>query len=258
MSQYERTTKLDIVNSALGKISISGITAPAMESDYSRVLNRLEGLMYELQQARNICCNYNFTEMPCGSDPHGMSFGLFEPIANILVLRVLSDYGIQPDNAMLAAANAAISSLHAQTFQLRETQYPRRQPRGAGNTLRYNRWQRFYRKPDRVPLICSTIDMDTGEVNDYTESFIDYLKPLEDIESYTLMHTGGLQRVSDREENGVIHYRLRALNPSLDNGVEQIRIKMTTTDGRVEERLISAEVLPITTDEFQFTSRTDA
>ena len=257
MSKPDRITKLDVVNSALGKISISGITAPAMGEDYSRVLDRLEGMMYEFEQARNICCNYNFTESPDGSDPHGMPLGLFEPIANLLVMRVLSDYEIRPTDGMVAASNAAISSLHAQTFQLRETQYPRRQPRGAGNTLRYNRWQRFYRKPDRVPVICSTISLNTDEINDYTESFIDYLKPSEDISSFSVRVTGGIELVSSREDQGIIHYRLMGLNPTIDAGVEQLRIKINTTDGRIEERLISAEVLPITTDQFRFTSQTD-
>ena len=47
------------------------------------------------------------------------------------------------------------------------------------------------------------------------------------------------------------------LNPTIDAGVEQLRIKINTTDGRIEERLISAEVLPITTDQFRFSSQTD-
>lgn len=258
MSNPDRSTKLDIVNSTLSKIAISGITAPAMGGDYQRVLDRLEGMMYELEESRNICCNYNFTPSPDGSDVHGMNFGLFEPISNILAIRVMQDYGFEPGSALSAAASAGVSSLSAQTANVRETQYPRRQPRGAGNTLRYNRWQRFYRKPARVPVICSTISISINEVNDFTESFNDYLRAGEDIMSHRLTLTGGLQLIEDREENGVIHYRLRAVNQSIDSGVEQIIIRITTTDGRLEERLVNAEVLPITLDNVRFVELTDA
>ncbi len=257
MSRPDRVTKLDIVNSTLSKIAISGITAPAMGEDYQRVLDRLEGMMYEFEETRNICCDYNFTVSPDGADDHGMMLGLVEPIANILAIRVLHDYGIGPSEGLLASANAGVSSMSAQTFQLRETQYPRRQPRGAGNTLRYNRWQRFYRKPDRVPLICSSFALTTNEVNDFTESFNDYLKTGEDIESYRLTLTGGIELLDDSESDGVITYRIRGLNPSIDSGVEQIQIRITTTDGRLEERLVNAEILPLITDNVRFITDVD-
>ena len=257
MSVVERSTKLDIVNSTLSKIAISGITAPAMGEDYRRVLNRLEGMMYEFSETLNICTDYNFTPAPCGSDKHGMRFGLVEPISNILALRVLQDYGLEPGSALIASANAGVSALSAETAIPRETQYPRRQPRGAGNTLRYNRWQRFYRKPDRVPVICSTFAITTNEINDYTESFNDYLRSGEDIESYRLRLTGGIELISVSESDGVINYRIRGLNPSIDSGVEQIQIRIVTTDGRLEERLINAEVLPLITDNVRFIQDVD-
>lgn len=257
MSKPERSTKLDIVNSTLSKIAISGITAPAMAEDYQRVLDRLEGMMYEFSETLNICTDYNFTASPDGADDHGMRFGLVEPISNILAIRVLQDYGLNPSNALLASANAAVSALSAETAVVRETQYPRRQPRGAGNTLRYNRWQRFYRKPDRVPLICSSFSITTNEINDFTESFNDYLRVGEDIESYRLTLTGGIELLEDSEQNGVITYRILGMNPSIDSGVEQIQIRITTTSGRLEERLINAEVLPLITDNVRFVTDVD-
>ena len=48
MSVGSRSLKLDLIDSALSKITISGITAPAVPDDYQTLLNRLEGLMYEL------------------------------------------------------------------------------------------------------------------------------------------------------------------------------------------------------------------
>lgn len=254
MSRAGIATKLDILDSALSKMSISGITAPPQASDFQTLLQRLEGLMYELEESRNICCQYNFTEQPDTADSHGMDFGLFEPIANILALRTLQDYGLTPNPALLASAAAGVTSLSNQTFTLRETQYPRRQGRGAGNTLRYNRWQRFYRQPERPPLDCNTYCLQTEEINDFSESWIDYLKAGESIASHQISLTGGLTLISNSQDDNTILYRLRGENPSADNGSDQVRLRITTSTGRVNERLISFEVLPITLEQERFTA----
>ena len=251
MSRLGRSTKLDLINSAISKISISGITAPAQPDDFDTFLNRLEGLMYEYE-GRNVCTNYNFTEEPDPADYHGMEYSLFEPISNILAVRVLHDYQIPATETLLLSANAGISSVTSITSQLRETQYPRRQPRGAGNTLRYNRWQRFYRKPARVRLNCDTIKLDTDEINDYSQSWISYLRPNEDLQSFASFATEGVGIISAEIDGTSINYRLEGLNPSIDNGVEQVRFRVTTTTGRIDERIIDVEVLPITTEPERF------
>ena len=209
-------------------------------------------MMYELEEARNICCSYNFTDCPDTGDEHGMLPALFEPISNILCIRVLQDYGVSPTEALLTSANSGITSLGNLTFQLRETQYPRRMPRGSGSSLRYNRWNRFFRPAQRVPLICTSERMVDGEVNDFSYDFNSYLRRNEDIESFTIVHTGGLIVLSSSEENGFIHYRIRAMSPTENEGLEQLRIKITTTTERVEERLVNFEVTPITNDPNRF------
>lgn len=254
MNEQGKDTKLDLINSAFSKMAISGITAPTMPSDYDTALSRLEGMMYEFEDAKNVCCQYNFTDNPDTGDRHGMSFALFEPISNILAVRLLGDYAIPPVPALISASSAAISSLSAFTFQLRETQYPRRQARGAGNTLRYNRWQRFYRKPAQVENVCSTIRLDTGEINEYSESWLDYLRPGETISTVEVFTTDGVRFFSGANDGQTVTYRLEGLNPSIDNGVEQLRIRVTTNTGRKDERLIDIQVLPITTEPGRFTT----
>ncbi len=255
MSRIGRTTKLDIINSALDKMGISGITAPAQASDYATLLDRLEGIMYEFENSRNICTRYNFTVEPDTADNHGMDFGLVEPVANMLTYRTLMDYEIPITPALNASVEAAVTSISNQTFQFRETQYPRRQPRGAGNTLRYNRWQRFYRKPDRVPLVCTSQKLDMGEIDDYSQSWADYLRDDEDISSFEIFHTTGIRLVTTGLSSPVVNYRVQGLNPSIDNGVEQVRIRITTSTGRIDERLLNFEVLPITNDPQRFSAQ---
>ena len=256
MSRANLSTKADLVNSALSKMAISGITAPPQATDYVTLLSRLEGMMYEFEQGRGICANYNFTDQPNTADYHGMDFGLFEPVSSILALKTLQDYAIPPNPTLLAAASAGVTSLSNQTFEIRETQYPRRQARGSGNTLRYNRWQRFYRKPDRVPLGCDSFILDNRAINDYSESYLGYLRPDEDITAFTITHTGGLKVISSSHTNTLIRYRLEGLNPSIDNGLEQVRLSLTTSTGRKDERLINFEVLPVTLEPERFNPTT--
>ena len=253
MGSVNLSSKLDLVNAALDKMSISGITAPPQASDYQALLQRLEGIMYELEEGRNICCRYNFTAQPDTNDPHGMSYGLFEPISSLLAFKTLQDYALPIAQPLQASVASAISSISNQTFHIRETQYPRRQARGSGNTLRYNRWQRFYRQPSRVPLDCDSFRLNTNEIDDYTENYFDYLRPGEDIASHQLAATSGLNVISNRRSTSEINYRLQGNNPEEDNGFEQVKITITTTLGRVDERIINFEVLPITNDSDRFT-----
>ena len=254
MGAVSLSSKLALVNAALDKMSISGITAPPESSDYSALLQRLEGLMYELEEGRNICCQYNFTSEPDTGDPHGMSYGLFEPISSLLAFKTLQDYALPIAQPLQASVASAISSISNQTFELRETQYPRRQPRGSGNTLRYNRWQRFYRMPDRTPIDCDSFRLNTDEINDYSEDYFNYLQSGEDIATHQIEATTGLTVLTNTRTDNQINYRIRGNNPSDDNGFEQIRITVTTSTGRVDIRLISFEVLPITIEPERFRS----
>ncbi len=246
MSGLALSTKGDLINSALSKMGISGITAPKEPEDYNNGLLRLEGMMYEFEQARNICLGFNFTEPADLADIHGMNFGVFEPISTLLAVRLLSDYEIPASPGLIASSMAAVSAISAQTFSTRETQYPRRQPRGTGNTLRYNRWQRFYRKPARVPVDCSSERIEREEINDFSYSFVDYLISNETIVSFTIERTNGLRLISSRIDGPYIRYRIEGLEPQIDNGLEQLIFTITTSTGRIEKRLVNFEVLPIT------------
>ena len=91
-----------------------------------------------------------------------MALGHFNGISNLLALRILKDFEIQPNPTLVSETAASMDAISNTVFQLREVQYPRRQARGSGNTLRYNRWQRFYRQPDRVPPDCTSLFMSTS------------------------------------------------------------------------------------------------
>ena len=236
-------TKGDLINEALTKIAISGLTAPPEASDTQTALIRLETMMYELAENRNICVGYQFTQVPDPADFHRMNIGHFNGISNLLAVRILKDFEIQPNQTLLSDTRQSINAISNTVFQLREVQYPRRQARGSGNTLRYNRWQRFYRKPDRVPPDCNSLRMDVDEVNDFTENFYSYLRSGETIQTYRIDVTNALVLVaSSLNDEGFINYRLRALQQNEDNGVEQVRFIVITSTGRIEERVIGVEV----------------
>ena len=92
------------------------------------------------------------------------------------------------------------------------------------------------------------------KINDYSEDYFNYLQSGEDIATHQIEATTGLTVLTNTRTDNQINYRIRGNNPSDDNGFEQIRITVTTSTGRVDIRLISFEVLPITIEPERFRS----
>ena len=240
--QFEK--KSDLYKHALSNLAISGITAPMQPEDEETALTVLESLMYEMRDGWNINLNYNFEESPVGASDHGMPFAVFASIAALLALRLCKHYALPATPALMSQANTAdvvVSGWNA-SETLRPVQYPRRMARGSGNTLRWNRWQRYYRKPLRVTPDATTIYINKGEINDFTESFQSYLEAGETISSYILSLTEGLMLLTDSTDGLVVNFRIDAESRTTNRPFEQIKITITTSTGRVRERLIDVQV----------------
>jgi len=63
-----------------------------------------------------------------------------------LAIDLADTYGKQVTQSIAASANSGMTSLLSAVQYQPQVQYPNRMPRGSGNTVRYNRWDRFYRK----------------------------------------------------------------------------------------------------------------
>ncbi|OED34062.1 hypothetical protein AB832_08140 [Flavobacteriaceae bacterium (ex Bugula neritina AB1)] len=240
--QFE--TKGDLYRLALSELAISGITAPVQTDDEQTAISVLESLMYELLEAWAIDLNYNFEREPQAASNHGMPFGVYSSIVIMLALRLSKHYMIPPSQALLNQANTAstvVSGYNAQR-QLRPVQYPRRMPRGGGNTLRWNRWQRFYRKPARPDIDGTSLYLKIDEINDFVERYEAYLIADELIDMYDAEVTEGLTLVSSDTDGLIINYRLQGKSSAAQNNLEQVKFTVTTSTGRVDERIVDVKV----------------
>lgn len=82
--------------------------------------------------------------------------------------------------------------------------------------------------------------MAKGDINDFTESFADYL--IDDvISSFTITPTAGLTIASSTNSTPSIDYRVQASSSSID-AYQTVTIVVTTDSGRVSTRVIDFEV----------------
>lgn len=231
--------KGDLINGAYSKLVISGITTQPKSEEITLGIERLEDMMAEFED-RNICVNYAFEDEPGFNTLHNVDRKYWEAIKSMLAYRLVLDFGKEPTAALSRASNSAFSFLSSSTAITRETAYPNRMPRGSGSTLRYNRWQRFYRRSPEPPMSCETIKMYIGDINDFVEHFDSYLLDSEVLASYTLEADSGLLVTNDTLSSPDITYRVEAEgnNGTKSDNALEIIIVATTSLGRKETRKI--------------------
>jgi len=233
--------KADIVNGAYSQLRISGLTVNPNPSDMNLALERLENMAFELV-SRNINLDFNFAPGDEDPDPnadHNVPRVYHHMLETNLALRLVPDFNktipiILERQASQAMANASGVSARE---NLREVQYPHRQPRGSGNTnTRGNRFQRFFRPAVLPPAGTSTNEMVIGDIDNYFESFSAYLDNGETIESFVLTETDGLAITNATINDRRVNYTAEALDPATPSPSQKVKIVMTTSTGRVETR----------------------
>ena len=240
-------TKVDLVQDALSKMKISGITAPPDAEDTQLMVQRLEGMLYEFQE-RGLNLKYNFTMDPDPADFHGMEFYAFQPITSILAFRSFQDFGLEPPQTLVTQARAGDDLLSAVSGRekLRDVQRPSRMPRGSGNTQRYIRWRTFYPEPFQTPLQPPAIRLRVGEINDYTFDLTDDLRAGESITNVAIEASDGVTYTQRSLTATSINYRIEALEGS-DNRIETVQFTVTTSIGRV---IINVQTIELVEDLF--------
>lgn len=237
--------KGDLINGAYSQMRISGITVNPSSGDISLALRRLENMAVEFH-GRNICTGYNFEDDPDVNTPSGLDRKFWHAFECTLAGRLLSDFGKgqAPDPMLLKNASGQLSFLYAATANPRETQYPRRQAIGAGNSLRYHRYRRFYTPTEEAPNTCATNQMIVGDIDNFVEHFDSYLDSGEDIASHTIEADTGLTIVSDSLTTPDVDYQIQAVgNDGISSdSLLQVKIVATTSTGRVTTRVINFEL----------------
>ena len=238
------STKTEIINLAYSLSRISGITSNPSSEDLVLALDRLED-MAEEYEGRNICVNYNFEDTPDLNSLTNIERKYKYAFGANLALRLLSDFGKPATAELVGAAQVGFSFLSASTAPLRQTQYPARQPIGSGNDLRYGGWQRYYIPTGESPLGCRTNTMHVNDVDNFVEHFDAYLNDGETISSYTIEADDGLTINSDSNATPDINFQILASGNAgtRSDSFLQVKIVVTTSDSRVENRFINFELL---------------
>ena len=222
--------KIDIINGAYSILRISGLTVNPTPEDVEVALDVLEDMAAEFDE-KNICLNWNFEDTPDPSSEAGMKRQFNGSMKELLAYRMAVHFGKEPTQILMQLQMKAMSFLSSATAKVRQTQYPRTQPRGSGNTFRNTRWQRFNHPQDRAPISCDTKVITLGGILDFVSDFSYWLNG-EAIQSYTTSVSNNIKILSDSESNGEISYRVECDEDA--GSFEFIDFKLTTDTGRVQ------------------------
>lgn len=235
--------KGDRINDAYSQMRISGLTVNPTPEDLEIALSRLENMMAEYA-GRNIDVGWNFEDDPDPNSPTNVERWAWHGISTNLAIRLIPDFNKEVPMVLAAQANQSLSNMSGRTALTRQVNYPQRQPRGRGNTLRHNRWARFYQPQSEAPLEAATITMFVDDIDDFTEHFDSYLDAGEVISSFTITADSGLNIVSSSLSSPDVLYRIEAIGSTdtTANSLQQVKIIATTDTGRIETRLINFEI----------------
>jgi len=223
---------------------ISGITVNPSSSDLTLALERLEDMAQEFA-GRNIITKYNFETTPTTGALHNLEREFWFAYKVNLAARLLPDFGKEPTAALMTQQQATFSFLSSKTAPFRETNYPTRMPRGQSNSRRSLPWSRFNVPEALAPLEENTQTMYINDINDFEESFAAYLNSAETIASFTIEADTGLTITTSANATPLITYTVQAdgLNESGSVGLLRVKIVATTSDGRLETRIINFQLL---------------
>jgi len=234
------TTKADIINGAYSMMRISGVTVDPSGADLTLALTRLEDMAAEFHE-RNIITDYNFEEIPETGSKHNLPRKYWYAYKTNLAVRLLSDFGKQITPVLGSQQQAAFSFLVSSTAPKKVTQYPSRMPIGVSNA---RRWPRFHVPEAQSPLSSGTNIMYINDVKAFSESFVAYLDAGETISSYTIEADSGLTISSDTNATPFITYVIVAAGLSDGGSIARLQVKIvvTTSAGRIENRIINFQL----------------
>ncbi len=238
------TRKVDFINGAYSQLRISGLTVNPNSFDLATGLNRLENMM-RLFCSRNLCTGYNFTENPNLNDYTNVDSVFNLMIESNLAVKLCPDFGKEIPASLKMQADAALSAGSGVSGLaiLQPIPYPQRMARGSGTTQKFSTWANFFRTPPPPPESCTTHQLYIDDINDYQENWTEYLDAGESIASFTIVADEGLLLISSSLTSPIIYYRVQGISQQTSGLWQQIKIKVTTSAGRVNTRLINFSVI---------------
>jgi hypothetical protein len=234
------STKNDNIVKAYDQLRISGLTLLPSPSDEALALYTLEDMAAEWFSSRNLNIDYNFETTPNLNSETGVERGLESMLYYNLATRLEIPFNKQVPQRLTMLAGSSFSSAlgAAQAKKVRQVQYPRRMPRGSGQTYR-NMYYNRYHVPEGLPEISAANNQIlVGETQEYFESFDAWLGS-NTIASFTITVDPRFTLVTSANADPRITYTLTATDAEGEGVWQLVKITVTDSAGRVEIRLVN-------------------
>lgn len=219
-------TKIQLVDRAYSKLRISGLTVDPNPQEITLALDEMECMIAEWD-IKNVCLGYNAEEDPDPNTESGLPRGYENAVQTNLAVRLSSEFGKEVPMMLSRQASQSYSALSSATAIVKQSQYPNRQPVGEANTLRFNRWRRYYDIEDSAPNNCQTEIMAKGDITDGKVDYNDYLADDDTIATMTIEATNGLELEHSEFDDTSVSFRVKALQ----DGTQAVKIAVTTVNG---------------------------
>jgi hypothetical protein len=232
-----RLTKGDLINRAFKKMRISGKTKLPQGDEIEDALADLESYCAELDGTGYVT-GYNYEDTPDPGSETGLDRSLHKAFVKVLAVELMPDYGKgkDPDPLLMKQALGGLSVIHRITKQRRTSHLPPTFPIGKHARSRWSNVSRkFYPERESVPFIPSPYLIYEGDISPQQEDMGQWLQPLDDVGSYTIEATIGLQINSDSLDGNVVKYVVQATGEtnSVDTQAMRVDIVVTTVLGEV-------------------------
>lgn len=226
-------TKGDVVKRALSLIGISPVHIEPEPDDIELSLTTME-VMVARWLNYNVYLNYQFSHQPQMAQLHGVTNNHQDTLVYNLARNLSVHYAKELMPQIVKRAGAAMSSTLATVSEVssKATQYPRRQPIGQHETLRFGAFRRYF------PSVNTALNADfyliMDEVTTIEEDFTDQLNFEETIVDFRAVANPqlSLQMASTVSNDAVIRYDVSAM----ESGFFYTLIRITTSFGRIMTR----------------------
>jgi len=218
-------SKIELIDRAYSKLRISGLTVSPSPNDVLIAMDEMECMLAEWDLV-NVCLGYNFEDEPEPNTESGLIKGYENAVQVNLAVRLAPEFG-KATGELSAHAIQSYSKISSATAKIKLTNYPQRQPVGESNTLRFNRWRRYYDVTVSAPNDCSTEIMAVNDIVDGEINYLDYLVDGDTIDTHTLTPSNGLNIESSSHTDDKVIFRVKATA----GGTQKIMSTITTTNG---------------------------
>lgn len=224
-------TAHSIIKDSLQELLVQASEQPIEPPEFNSAVRYLNRMMSTIPFS-----NLGYRKVSNPSDPITIPDGAIDGVIFSLALRLAASYDMQPSIDLKNSARDSMRTLRKLSVIIKPVQFSDTFHMGSGHYDGINNINNEYYSPTYIPNDAENIKI--GEVNSFTESFVNYLLESESITSFTAVNNSNVVVVSSSESNGVIILSVQGVA----TGLGSVCITATTSIGRVSIRTINFDV----------------